>query len=582
MGANHVPSRLNAPPWLPWVLGLALFTIVGSHLVAWVNSLVVSQTLRTQQRLLSDLVQYQSLLSDLDESLRAVMLAPERADLKRQKADAILALQEHLGALAEEAPISGPIPKDLISLATHFRKKLVPQADLVQKHAAAPGPWAMERFRKDYAEVRFHHAEQVQALIEATRGLGEDSVSAGLHRLMLSAGILILLWSAFLMWLVLRVRVRGVAGLPAVLIETDPGPAPEASHPTAPALEHSPAHVTETAIHPAGNHGETAVSAAAPVAAAVPISEPTSSPPAHAAGQAPAAAAPEVDPTTPPVRPTEPPATAAPAAATSPVASLPDAGGGELGQSEIADLLRQTGTPDTGTNAATPPPVATGTAAATAAPPVNRPSVVPPAPAKEAHEPAAPTPAPTSQPAPTVLPAGPVDLSALLQEDVPAAAPPSPSSSPDQPEAVSGVPAPAMTASSVASASAAQPPVVPPASPPAAPAPPEVAAAPAAPAPTTTPDPVASVAPQPEDPPSPPAPPPPLPDIQTLMKGASAMTTEQLTAMLFGSPAPAAAKPAAPAAPPPAPAAPPRTITGSEMATTKPGEEPSGVVDLSF
>lgn len=593
MGANHGPSRRNVPPWLPWVLGLALFTIVGSHLVAWVNSLVVSQALRTQQRLLSDLVQYQSLLSDLDESLRAVMLAPERADLKRQKADAILALQEHLGALAEEAPISGPIPKDLISLATHFRKKLVPQADLVQKHAAAPGPWAMERFRKDYAEVRFHHAEQVQALIEATRGLGEASVSTGLRRLMVSAGILILLWSGFLTWLVLRVRLRGVAGLPEALTETDMEPAPAANHHAAPSAEHSTEHPPEGAVHPAGNPARATVSAAVPVAAAVRVSEAVSAPPSSPASPGPAPVAPTVDLTTPPARPADPPPTSAPPPAPGPAVSAvgtpapangTDAGGGELGQSEIADLLRQTETADPTAVAAAPSAVAAGAAQEGGASSIDSQPAVSHVAEKEPQNTAAPTLSSAPSSAPAVLPAGPVDLGALLQEDVPPAAPEASPASPIPPESAPAVQAPSSIVSTGATLAAEQPAVAISSAPhPAASAIPTSPSVSATPAPAAAPEPVASVAPEPVVAPPPPAPPPPLPDVQTLMKGASAMTTEQLTAMLFGSPAPAAAsRPVAPAAPPPASAGPPRTITGSEMAATKAGEEPSGVVDLSF
>ena len=35
MGANHGPSRLNAPPWLPWVLGLTPGVLVSYML--WQN-----------------------------------------------------------------------------------------------------------------------------------------------------------------------------------------------------------------------------------------------------------------------------------------------------------------------------------------------------------------------------------------------------------------------------------------------------------------------------------------------------------------------------------------------------------------
>ena len=366
-------------------------------------------------------------------------------------------MQEHLSVLAEKAPINGPIPKELIGLATHFRIKLIPQADQVEKHASAPGPFAMDRLRTEYAEVRLQHAEKVGRLLELTRGLATEALSAGQHRLLFSAGLMLLLWSGALAWLTGRARLQppaalGGGGLQVSDLEDHHHHSHSASNaeaPAAPAELAESSHISVEDVPP-----PTSPSPAAPVAVV-----PTAiSPPAPS------------------------------------VASV-----AEPSQNPIADR--------------TPEPVVT--------------AVAPPGAVAAQAEPTPPSPTPAPSAAPSVLPSGPVDLASLLgatEEVTPLSAEP-PHQSPTAP------PAPAASVES-------------------------------------EPEPVVAI-----------AAPAPLPDVATLMKGASAMTTDQLTTMLFG------AAPTAAPQPPPTPAAspaPPRTITGAEMATLKPGEDAAGAVDLSF
>lgn len=559
-------------PGLPWVLGLALFTIVGAHLMAWVNTFSLAASIRTQQELFVGLTEYQGLLSDLDESTRAIMLAPDRPELRRKKSEAVEALQHQLGVLAEQAPIQGPVRKELIGLATHFRKKLIPQADQVQKHAAAPGPFAMERFRTEYAEARLQHAEKVAELLEETRQMAGESIASGQHRLLMSAGFLLLLWSGAMAWLVAQVRLHPqapAAGAHAVLASADAAHVPE----------HAPA--SSTPPHDAHElHSESAEpSSPGLVAAPEPPMTPTP-------GLEPLAV---VDPTAPPPREPElraeeiaaapaMPAGAAsahetvPLVAAAPTESAPmgsaAASGGEMSPSQIADLLRQ---PEAPATAGVPSAPASG---ATPSPAANAASLTTP--------PVAPAPSAST---PTVLPPGPVDLASLMggadESSAPSAVVSAESAAPaDQPAPPSPVPVPSVAPPVPAVVEAERTSVTP------APVAATPAAVPVPVAPAS--EPAAVVA----------ASPAPLPDVQTLMKGASAMTTEQLTAMLFGvgpaaSPAtspsnsaPPTSQPVAPAAVAPAapavPAAPPRTITGAEMATLKPGEDTPGVVDLSF
>ena len=556
--------------------------------MAWFNSARLAGMIKTQQELYVELTEYQELLSDLDEVTRAIMLAPDRAELRRRKVDTVEALQHQLGFLAEKAPIVGPVRKTLIGLATHFRKKLIPEADQVQKHAAAPGPFAMDRFRNEYAEVRLQHAERVGELLEMTRNLAGDAVSSAQHRLLLSAGLFLLLWSGSMAWLVGKARLRPES-FASDLADAAPSSADSHAH----GVSHSHPHPTEEPAAPVGNQHQshtpeeasaavsTAATASDPATVSATVSDPTDPtiPPRRESE-------PLAEPITPPESPVHtsatapgvaagaPQAVAATAAASSSAGAPPvDASGGEMSQNQIAELLTASPAAQAAATVAAPAP-ASGPAPAVHPAPT-------PAPAGGASAPisgGASATSPAAASAPSVLPPGPVDLASLMGEAAEEVATPAPSTSPAAPVASSG-PAPLVGSTDVsASTSTPSPTPAPavPSTPVAAPSTPPAAAAasPAPPAVAVSAPVVAAV-------------PAPLPDVQTLMKGASAMTTEQLTAMLFGvgpsagAAAPAAsAKPASPAAA--APAVPPRTITGAEMATAKPGDDKPPVVDLSF
>ncbi len=189
------------------MLGFALLVIGVAHAVSWSNGPIVLAQIRTQQKLLVDLVNYQRLLSSLDESARAVVISPERAEFRERKLRAIQDLRDQLDQLAADAPIQGKIPLDLIQLATHFQKEIVAKAQEVDRYAMAPGDWGIERFRKKYGVARADHELKIQSLMEETRQIAESAVRASQSRLTLSAGLLILLWAGVLTFFSLRARM---------------------------------------------------------------------------------------------------------------------------------------------------------------------------------------------------------------------------------------------------------------------------------------------------------------------------------------------------------------------------------------
>ena len=209
MSSSFNLDARRSESYLLSMLGFALLVIVVAHAVSWSNGPIVLAQIRTQQKLLVDLVNYQRLLSSLDESARAVVISPERAEFRERKLRAIQDLRDQLDQLATDAPLQGKIPLDLIQLATHFRKEIVAKAQEVDRYAMAPGDWGIERFRKKYGVARADHELKIQSLMEETRQIAESAVRASQSRLTLSAGLLILLWAGVLTFFSLRARMAG-------------------------------------------------------------------------------------------------------------------------------------------------------------------------------------------------------------------------------------------------------------------------------------------------------------------------------------------------------------------------------------
>ena len=182
--------------WLyPTAMGLALVLGLYAHVIPWLAQSSTSRSLAVQQTLFSEIRDYERLVSALDESTRAVMLSPERGELREKKTRVIGELKRQLQSLVEAAPSDGEIPSMVVDLADHLRKELVPQSQQVERFARAPGDWALTRFRTDYAEARSHHIERLERITNTSRALVENQFEQGQRRVLLSAGVLLLLWA---------------------------------------------------------------------------------------------------------------------------------------------------------------------------------------------------------------------------------------------------------------------------------------------------------------------------------------------------------------------------------------------------
>ncbi len=194
--------------WVPLALAAVFAAILVSHVLPWLDSHRISQRLLTQQRVLGQLLQYERLLGQFDENLRGVMMAPERPELAVKKKEIIAEMRRQLERLVETGPSEGEFVPVLVSLAAHFKKQILPEAAQVEIQAKAPGDWALQRFRSDYADVRSEHLKQVAELTNQARALAEDAFALGRRRLVLSAGVCLLSWSLVLAVLVGQGRLR--------------------------------------------------------------------------------------------------------------------------------------------------------------------------------------------------------------------------------------------------------------------------------------------------------------------------------------------------------------------------------------
>jgi hypothetical protein len=250
---SATPEMRRAERFLLVSLLGALLVIVVAHAVPLLNAPVMARQLRTQRELLAGLVRYERLLDALDESLRAVILSPDRPELRARELEARKAVLAQLDTLAESAPVGGPIPLELIDLATHFSRRVVAEAEDVKRNVAAPGNWALGRFRGRYARARAEHSARVQELVARTSLISDAALGASQSRIVASAGALLLAWGAALTFITVRARTR-----PDSLLIVPPPPTAHPAHLAdvggagqgTPATAAASEHPAETVSHP--------------------------------------------------------------------------------------------------------------------------------------------------------------------------------------------------------------------------------------------------------------------------------------------------------------------------------------------
>ncbi len=436
-GSDRLILQEQERRWIPWALGAVLMAIVISHLVPWLNSEWTVRKINGQQKVLWQILQYERLVGQFDESVRGLMLAPGRPELVERKAEVVAQLRHQLEELVESGPSEGEFAPVLVSLADHLTKKLLPEATQVEILAKSPGDWALQRFRSEYAGVRLDHLKRVSQLLEQTRSMATEAFGYGQRRLVLSAGICCLVWSLVLTVMVAQGRFQGSHG---------PGIHTTAHTMHGPAITHAPsAHHTEPAAH------ENTHEHAHPTAAPVPVeahvehvsAEPVAVTPAASVSAATEAPAAVLTPATPPVEtaptpvastpaptpvaasvPTPVPTPVAPAPTLTPTptpvaAAATVALGGGVSQDDISALLQTVQGGDAPAAVVEAPKPAEASAPTPTPPPAAPPVVEPvakptpaaPAPAAASSEPPRTIRASEIAPAPGGAPAGPIDLS---------------------------------------------------------------------------------------------------------------------------------------------------------------------------
>lgn len=237
MNAARPRGGLLSPIRFAWVsLGLAGFFGLAAHVFPILDQKLTAKSLRVQQRLFVEILEYERLVGALDEATRGVMLAPGRPDLRERKQEVIKALQGQLSRMVDAAPSGGQIPAGIIDLASHFRKTLVVEADQVERFAQSPGDWALRRFRADYAEVRAEHLARVKHIADQSRALVEQRFESGSRRVM---------WSGVACLGILGVLSFGFQRLSQRVPDDSSHPAPEAP----PVRAHHPSHASPPAEH---------------------------------------------------------------------------------------------------------------------------------------------------------------------------------------------------------------------------------------------------------------------------------------------------------------------------------------------
>lgn len=416
--------------WIPWALGAVLLAIVVSHLVPWLNSEWTVRKINAQQKVLWQILQYERLVGQFDESVRGLMLAPGREELVERKAEVVSQLRHQLEDLVESGPSEGEFAPILVSLADHLTRKLLPEAAQVEILAKSPGDWALQRFRSEYAGVRLEHLKRVSQLLEQTRSMATEAFGYGQRRLVMSAGLCFIVWSLVLAGMVAQGRFQGSHG-PGIHTTAHATQSPAISH--APAVSHTEhaAHGHEEA-HPTADpvpveapaeHGSAETVAATP-AAAVAVSAASEvpavvlTPASPAAAAAPAQVTPTPTPTpiaasvtTPAPTPVAPAPAATPTPTPTPVAAAATVAlGGGVSQDDISALLQTVQGGDAPAPAVEVPKPAEAAAPTPTPTPVPEP-VAKPAPAAAAPEPPRTIRASEIAPAPGGAPAGPIDLS---------------------------------------------------------------------------------------------------------------------------------------------------------------------------
>lgn len=273
-----------------WVLAASPFVLAAiliSNLMPAANYFWISSRAKTQNALLTSIVEYRSLLSALDESTRAVILAPDRSDLRDRRKESIQALKDHLEKMVEFSPGEGPISQDLLLLASHLRKSVEARSAEVERYARAPGEWAMQRFHGEYAVARAQHAAIVQHLSEEARDMLQSALRNAYYRICVSTGILLLIWSASAAFAAGKVRLGRVS---------------TASHPPARSGGHAAAEPSISAASAVVSEAHEATTVSSEVASttaaatSAAASDQTEKPSAAAAAHA-QAATPSLDPT---------------------------------------------------------------------------------------------------------------------------------------------------------------------------------------------------------------------------------------------------------------------------------------------